>query len=593
MAGSIANLSVRLSANINQFTTGIQAAIKPLKQLGSQVLSIGGMVNPMVGAFAGLAGAAGVGALVKGQMEAIDSTAKLSDRLGIGTEALVGLQHAANLSGVSAETLTGGFEKMLNTLADAATNGGAAANTLNKMGLNATQLANMAPDQAFAAISDGLIGIKNPADRASAAMDIFGKSGQSMLPLMLAGSEGIKAAQAEAEKLGLTFSRVDAAKVEMANDAMTKLGQVAVGVGRTLAVQLAPYITAAADALTDVATSGEGMGAKVTGAFKMVLSTIATASDYFSLLMAGFYSVRAASQACWSITIIGIGKVIEGIEWLSNKLFGTKTNYGQLVTAMGQDIAADMRESLDKAGQSLNDFSSGKNANAVEQFFTQLENNANKAGQAIANAAPKPGSFVPPVDIKALEKVSEALDKLKLDVDQFNMTDAEKKLAAFSGMKGVTPEQVKQYSVLLSQMDQLNAAKKKQDEMQQDAKSIFDATRTPMEKYESTIGHLHDLLDAGAINWDTYGRAVRDAKSELEKSAKTDVASPKAPELMMAGSAAAIRFQYDLTRGSQVMTKDQVAKQQLASQERSENYLSDLVRYARGGAAEETTEMDI
>lgn len=593
MAGAIANLSVRLSANINAFSSGMQKAIKPLKEFGSQVLSLGGMVNPMVGAFAGLAGAAGVGALVKGQMDAIDSTAKLSDRLGISTKALTGLEHAAGLSGVSTETLTGGLEKMLNTLSDAATNGGAAATTLQKMGLDAATLANQSPDQAFAAIADGLVGIQNPAARASAAMDIFGKAGQSLLPLMLSGSEGIKAAQEEAAKLGLTFSRVDAAKVEMANDAMSKMGEVVTGVGRTLAIQLAPYISAAADALTNVATSGEGMGAKVVLVFKTVLSAIATMSDYLNLLKAGFYLLRAASQAWLAGMAKQLGTVISGIEWLVEKMTGTKSNFGQLVTAMGEDIASDMQTSLQQAGQAWDDFANGTNAKAVDQFFTNLENNAERAAQKIANGAPKPGTFVPPQDVKALEKVSEALNKLQTDVNQFSMTDVEKKLAEFSAMKGVTPEQIQQYAALLSQMDQLNAAKKKQQEMDEAAKSIYESTRTPMEKYEDEIGKLSDLLNSGAIDWDTYGRAVRKAKDELEKSTKTDVKDAKAPELMLAGSAAAMRFQYDLSRGSTTMNRDEISKKQLVSQQQSETYLEQIVKNTSGGGSNDTTVMDI
>lgn len=593
MSGAIANLSVRLSANINAFSSGMQKAIKPLKEFGSQVMSLGGMVNPMVTAFAGLAGAAGVGALIKGQMDAIDSTAKLSDRLGISTEALTGLEHAAGLSGVSTETLTGGLEKMLNTLNDAATNGGAAAATFSRMGLDATKLANQSPDEAFKAIADGLVGIQNPAARASAAMDIFGKAGQSLLPLMLSGSEGIKQAQEEAAKLGLTFSRVNAAKVEMANDAMSKMGDVTTGIGRTLAIQLAPYITAAADAFVSLATSGDGMGAKVVLVFKTVLSAVATFADYFSILQAGFYALRGVQQACWSVSLVALGKVIEGVEWLSNKLFGTKTNFGQLVTVMGEDIATDMKTSFEQSGQALSDFADGKNARAVEQFFTNLENNAERAAQKIANGAPKPGTFVPPVDVEALKKVSDTLDKLQQQVNQFNMTDAEKKLAEFSAMKGVTPEQVKQYANLLSQMDQLNAAKKKQDEMNQEGKSIFDATRSPMEKYESQIGKLHDLLDAGAIDWDTYGRAVRQAKDELEKSTKSDLPDAKAPEAMLAGSAASQRFIFDSTRGMQTMNRDEISKKQLQIAQNSDTLLERIERNTRSVTSADAEVMDI
>lgn len=49
------------------------------------------------------------------------------------------------------------------------------------------------------------------------------------------------------------------------------------------------------------------------------------------------------------------------------------------------------------------------------------------------------------------------------------------------------------------------------------AARIFEQTRTPMERYESTIGELNDLVSEGAIDWETYGRAVRDARQELEE----------------------------------------------------------------------------
>jgi len=53
-------------------------------------------------------------------------------------------------------------------------------------------------------------------------------------------------------------------------------------------------------------------------------------------------------------------------------------------------------------------------------------------------------------------------------------------------------------------------------ESQSLAKQFFQMTRTPLEVYESTIGRLNDLLGEGLISWETYGRAVRDARSQLE-----------------------------------------------------------------------------
>jgi hypothetical protein len=47
--------------------------------------------------------------------------------------------------------------------------------------------------------------------------------------------------------------------------------------------------------------------------------------------------------------------------------------------------------------------------------------------------------------------------------------------------------------------------------------SVFESTRTDSEKREAELTKLSDLLAAGAIDWDTYGRAMRQANEQLTK----------------------------------------------------------------------------
>lgn len=65
--------------------------------------------------------------------------------------------------------------------------------------------------------------------------------------------------------------------------------------------------------------------------------------------------------------------------------------------------------------------------------------------------------------------------------------------------------------------------KKVIDPMVAEAARIFDATRTPLEQYQAAIARLNELLAAGAINQDTYNRAViqaQDAFDQAEKAGK-------------------------------------------------------------------------
>lgn len=61
------------------------------------------------------------------------------------------------------------------------------------------------------------------------------------------------------------------------------------------------------------------------------------------------------------------------------------------------------------------------------------------------------------------------------------------------------------------------------DPMVSEAARIFEATRTPLEQYQASIARLNELLAAGAINQDTYNRAViqaQDAFDQAEKAGK-------------------------------------------------------------------------
>ena len=86
-------------------------------------------------------------------------------------------------------------------------------------------------------------------------MDVFGKSGQGLLPLLSSGAAGLGAMQAEAAALGLSFSRLDAAKVEEANDAISRVKAVFVGLARSAVISLAPSLQSAAEGFKSFAVT--------------------------------------------------------------------------------------------------------------------------------------------------------------------------------------------------------------------------------------------------------------------------------------------------------------------------------------------------
>jgi hypothetical protein len=320
VAKRISSLSVVLGGTVAPFTSAFASAGKTLDSFKSKVGGIGSTLMKFTGigaAIGAIVGGAGFGLLFKSQSEAIDSAAKLSDRLGITTESLAALQHAAGLSGVETDALTGGLEKYLKNVSEAAGGNSQLSAAFNSLGLDAKELIGLPTDQAMGKIGDALNAIANPAQRAAAAQEIFGKSGQALLPFLAEGSDGLGAMREEAEALGLTFSRVDAGKVEEANDSISRVGAVAMGVMRQVVIAASPFITQIAGVFTS-------LGIKIVAGVKVALPIITNlASGLFAILTNVWTSIWAT-----------VGPIIGSItSWITS-------NWQAIVTAVATRVAA-------------------------------------------------------------------------------------------------------------------------------------------------------------------------------------------------------------------------------------------------------------
>lgn len=71
------------------------------------------------------------------------------------------------------------------------------------------------------------------------------------------------------------------------------------------------------------------------------------------------------------------------------------------------------------------------------------------------------------------------------------------------------------------------------DKLKEKAKDVFTSTRTPLEAFNSEMVELNELLASGLIGWDTYARAVAQAKDELA------AMTPELREIQFAAAAAA------------------------------------------------------
>jgi hypothetical protein len=209
-----AYVEVFLESNrVTQGLAAVQAKIRgwsaSLSRLGSSsyggelpepFAAIARFASSPAGMFAGLLSAAKMAASGGNAMQS------LAERAGTSVEAISSLAYAARRSDVAVESLAAGIRKMQVNIADAARSGKTSQEVLAALGLTAGQLQNLLPEEQFKRVADRIAAIKNPTERAAAAVKIFGRNGTDLLPLLMQGSDGIGRWEARARALGITLS---------------------------------------------------------------------------------------------------------------------------------------------------------------------------------------------------------------------------------------------------------------------------------------------------------------------------------------------------------------------------------------------------
>jgi hypothetical protein len=253
---TIGKINIGMTTDTAPMKRGLQSAQSSLASFATASTGIGGKVAAALGV--GLS-VGGLAMFVKSSLEAADSTDEAAQRMGTTAGELAKLRYAAKLTGTETEALDGSLQKMSMILGKAALSGkGGATDALKAMGLSAKELVTMDPSAAFQRIVGGFAKIKNPAQQAAYAMEVFGRGGMQILNTLRADPAQFAALAKEAEKLGLAVTPDQVARMAAANDAMDRLGFAVQGLGNVLAVEVAPVVTSVIESFVTWAASSEG-----------------------------------------------------------------------------------------------------------------------------------------------------------------------------------------------------------------------------------------------------------------------------------------------------------------------------------------------
>ena len=284
---------------------GLSSAEQALMRFGTKI----GIVGAGMAAFSAAA-LTGITSLVKGFADTGDVLGDAMGQTGFTGEFLQSLKFGAADVGVTFENLRGSISKAQKTLAEAAAGSKTATKRLTDLGLSTKELMALTPDQQFLAMADAIAKIEDPAQRAKAAMDIFGKSGARLLPMLIMGAQGLSDQFQSLKDRGLILSEADIQLAGKADAAFllfsTTLRQISDLIGAAFApafIEIMKVVQSAAEAVAKFINNNRtlfvwvGGGIVVIGALGLALMALGAVCIGASLATTGLTMAMAAAGA--------------------------------------------------------------------------------------------------------------------------------------------------------------------------------------------------------------------------------------------------------------------------------------------------------
>jgi len=237
--GRIAGLSRALGG----LNSAAATASKGLRGMASSMGGLSGMLSSLVPFGVG----AGLTTIAKGSIDAADNMNDLAQKTGVSVEQLSRFEQAARAGGTSIESV-GGAMLQLNKRLES----GKAQGALKGLGISATDASGRlkSTDQIMLEVADKFRTMPDGANKSAIAMQLFGRSGAELIPVLNGGGDAIR-------KLSATMSTDFAKSADNLNDKLAEITTKFTAIGVKLGEAFLPLMVRAADAVVSLVSAFE------------------------------------------------------------------------------------------------------------------------------------------------------------------------------------------------------------------------------------------------------------------------------------------------------------------------------------------------
>ena len=359
-----------------------------------------------------------------------DNVDKMSQKLGVSSEAYQKWDYVMNIAGTSMDNMSMGMKTLTNKLDDAKNGSSDAQAMFAKLGLSMEELNSMSREEAFEATIRGFQGMADSTERAALANDLFGRSGQELTPLFNMSTEQTDELMQATDRLGIVMSE-DAVKAAAAyTDSYTTLTKTMEGLKHHVVSEFLPGITTMMDGLTELISGDADKGAELIeqGVEQIIevierigprlVDIIARIAEVVAPPLVEALGLLVATMAAEIVKhipdIIQIGLeligsllagIVQGIEPIMTQINemgqGILDSIGEFFMGMfkaGADLIQNIKDGAAQTAADMAAFFGGfiqAGLDAVVKFFTDMADAGTKLWTNLKDGASRIGSSIP------------------------------------------------------------------------------------------------------------------------------------------------------------------------------------------------------
>lgn len=374
------DVEIRFGATLESFNLGMAQIRETLQGLTEPLRGVRDNLGEVAEAFIAAFAVEKIADFVKEMAELGEQAVRTSEMLGMTTEQVTDLQFAAAVTGGSAHGMTVALERLSRSMANAQNAASMEHAAFQALGISADFLKEHQNDlmgvleavaQKFSESADG-------PGKTAIAMDLLGRSGAEMIPLLNEGAAGFEELKAKAQASGNELSGPVAEGMAKTAENNNLLGRAMQGLGETLFQVFEPAINSILTSMTQWAESITGNLRRNT-ILTQAVEALALSVD---VVIGVIEALVGIFEELWTVGEL----VIQGLE---KGLIGLASAVGDAVTGnwgkVGSDLNnlwSDQVSNYEAHAKSMEDIAKDTALNIGKMFDAQMGINDDQKANA-------------------------------------------------------------------------------------------------------------------------------------------------------------------------------------------------------------------